>query len=106
MLDVSPIFATFPVLETERFVLRAITPDDAPTIFRLYTTPDVTRYLPHLRMTSLDEAVRKVEVYQSAFQKQEGLAWAVAERGQSRMIGSCVLHHMKLEHHRAEVGYS
>jgi RimJ/RimL family protein N-acetyltransferase len=106
MLDVTPVFATFPTLETKRFILRAITPEDALEIFRLYTTPEVTRYLPHLRMTSLDEAVEKVQRYQSAFEKQESFAWAVIQRGQSQLMGTCVLHHLNLAHHRAEVGYS
>src|SRR5262245_28334780 len=106
MLDMTRVFLTFPVLETERFVLRAITLEDAPEIFRLYTIPEVTRYLPHLRMTSPDEAVQKVERYQAAFQKQESFAWAVSLRGQSQMIGTCVLHHLNLPNHRAEIGYS
>ena len=56
MLDLTAAFATFPVLETERFLLRAVTSDDVADIFRIMSDPRVTRYFGSLPMASPDEA--------------------------------------------------
>ena len=45
MLDLSTIFASFPLLETERCLLREITLDDLDDLFRILSNPDVSRYL-------------------------------------------------------------
>src|SRR3954466_13497443 len=50
MLDLTAAFAAFPVLATERFLLRAVTPDDVPNIFRIMSDPRVTRYFGALPM--------------------------------------------------------
>ena len=38
-------FSTFPVLETERLILRRIMPSDAPAWFTVLDNPEVRRYL-------------------------------------------------------------
>lgn len=44
MLDVSSAFTTFPVLHTERLLLRAPEPDDAAAMFPIMADPEVMRY--------------------------------------------------------------
>ena len=52
MLDLTAAFAAFPVLETERFLLRAVTSDDVADIFRIMSDPRVTRYFGTLPMAA------------------------------------------------------
>lgn len=105
MLDLTPVFATFPTLETERYMLRAVTLEDAPDIFHILSDPRVMRYLARQPMTSLEEAVQRVQSHHTTFQNQEGIIWGVASREGGQLIGTCVFWHLNKEHFRAEVGY-
>src|SRR5258708_17563283 len=106
MLDLDTIFAIFPTLQTERCVLRAITQDDAPDLFRIMGDPRVTRYVGRAPMASLDDATARIEGYHSTFQRQEGIPWGISLRADGKLIGTCVYWHFIPEHDRAEVGYS
>jgi ribosomal-protein-alanine N-acetyltransferase len=105
MLDLSSAFATFPTLETERFTLRAVTPDDAADIFRIMGDPQVTRYFGRLPMASLDEAVEHARALGVAFQEQAGVRWAITSRADKRFIGTCGFWRLIKPHFRAEIGY-
>jgi ribosomal-protein-alanine N-acetyltransferase len=106
MLDLAAIFATFPVLKTERFILRAPLLDDAPDLFHIWSDARVTRYLARHPMTSLDEAVQRIEDYQSYFAEQSSIQWFIATREQGRIIGNCLYWHFERWHDRAEIGYA
>ena len=105
MLDLTEAFASFPVLETERCILRAATPDDAADIFRIQSDPRVTRYLGRQPMTSLDQAVQRIKSYRTTFSEQTGIIWAITRRGEQQVIGTCVFWNLVKPHFRAEIGY-
>jgi ribosomal-protein-alanine N-acetyltransferase len=105
MLDITTAFATFPVLETERCMLRAATPEDAADIFRLMSDARVTRYLGDEPMASLDEAHQRVHQFKAVFREQTGFAWVLTHREQGQVIGTCVLWKLIKAHFRAELGY-
>ena len=104
-MDLTDIFATFPPLETERCILRAIAPEDAPDIFHIMSDARVTRYLARLPMTSPEEAEKQVQKYLTVYQEQEGIPWAIIRRGQKQVIGTCVFWNLIKAHFRAEIGY-
>src|SRR5512147_651824 len=99
------IFGTFPQLETERLILREITPDDAEDMFRIFADPDVMRYGSSAPMRSIDQARRKIQDVIDAFRTQEGIRWAITRKGSSRLIGSCGHWRLLKEHSRSEIGY-
>ncbi|HYF61553.1 MAG TPA: GNAT family N-acetyltransferase [Herpetosiphonaceae bacterium] len=105
MLDVSAAFATFPVLETERFVLRPFTADDTDATFRIMSDPQVTRYFGRFTMTERAHAVERIERIQAAFAERRGIRWAIAPRQGGELIGSCGFWRIDAEHFRAEIGY-
>lgn len=105
MLDTTTAFATFPVLTTTRLVLRAPALADAPEIFRIMGDPQVTRYFGSHPMTSLQEAVERVEGIQQAFQEQTGIRWAMTLRDSGQFLGSCGFWRLIKPHDRAEIGY-
>ncbi|MBI5668736.1 MAG: GNAT family N-acetyltransferase [Chloroflexi bacterium] len=105
MLDLSPVFATFPLLETERFRLRQITPDDAADIFHILSSPQVHQHLGRQPMTSMEEAERRVQAYRATFDRHEGIPWAITRRGERPVIGTVVFWHLNPDHYRAELGY-
>ncbi|UJR86468.1 GNAT family N-acetyltransferase [Sandaracinus amylolyticus] len=104
-LDLDAAFASFPVLETERLVLRAAMPNDALDLYRILSDPRVTRYFGRPPWTALAQAEERIAVTDAAFRERKGIRWVLSLRGNPRMIGSCGFWRMVPEHLRAEVGY-
>jgi ribosomal-protein-alanine N-acetyltransferase len=105
MLDLNVTLAEFPVLKTERLVLRRVTAGDTESIFRLMADPRVTRFLGRTPFTTLDEAARRVQMFQDEFQSRSGLAWMVTQRTDGQFMGFCRYTHFDTFHSRAEIGY-
>src|SRR5690242_4373971 len=105
MLDLTTAFATFPVLETERFLLRAPTPGDVDDIFRIMSDVRVTRYFGTLPMAERVEAEQRVERIHTAFQEHSGIRWAIADRASGQLVGTAGFWRLLKPHYRAEIGY-
>ena len=105
MLDLTAAFAAFPVLETERFLLRSATPDDVPDIFRIMSDLRVTRYFGALPMATPAEAQQRVQAIQTAFQEQTGVRWAIAAHASGQLVGTGGFWRLINSHFRAEIGY-
>jgi ribosomal-protein-alanine N-acetyltransferase len=105
MLDLATSFAAFPVLETERCVLRAATSKDTAAIFEIMSDPRVTRYFGRQPMASLDEAAERIQGFHTEFQEQTGVRWAITVRANGQFIGTCGFWRLIKAHFRAEIGY-
>lgn len=105
MLDLSATFATFPVLHTERLVLRAVTPADAANMFGIMRDPRVARYFGSAPMVSPDEAAQRIERINQAWQEQNGVRWAITQRGSAQLLGTCGYWRLVKPHFWAEIGY-
>lgn len=105
MIDPARIFTTFPMLETKRCLLREVTREDAPEIFRYKSDPRVNKYVGQPPMASLEEAVRRVDMLRLTFQSQGGLPWAIISRQTGKLIGTFVFWNLNLPDFRAEIGY-
>lgn len=105
MLDLTTAFSTFPVLETERLTLRAVTLADAPDIFRYMSDPRVIRYFGMLPMASIEEAVQRVDSIQTSFQDHTGIRWGITHRESGQFAGTCGFWRLIESHARAEIGY-
>jgi RimJ/RimL family protein N-acetyltransferase len=78
---------TFAVRETERLILRAITPDDATAIHRYMSDPEVTVFLPEGQL-DMDAA----RAFAARNAGDEATAIAVLERGAGEIIGHMPFH--------------
>ena len=105
MLDTTAVFASFPVLETERLRLRAVKMDDAEAIFRALGDPEVVRYFGVAPMASLGEAKERVMTVQNAYATQKGIRWVITWRKSDEYLGSCAFWRLIKEHYAAELGY-
>lgn len=105
MLDCSAAFAAFPVLETERLRLRAVTLGDAPAIFQIMGDPRVIRYFGCLPMPTLEDALERARGFAADFRDQAGIRWAIVLRNSGRFVGTCGYWRLIKAHWRAEIGY-
>jgi ribosomal-protein-alanine N-acetyltransferase len=103
MLEVN--FGPFPVLTTERLVLRRITKNDAQELFMMRSDEEIMRYICKPKPQSPEDVLPLVDKIDGLINNNEGIAWAMTLKGDGRMMGHISIHVIIKEHHRAEVGY-
>jgi len=103
MLQVN--FTPFPVLTTERLVLRPPETDDVNEIFFLRSDPRVMKYIGREPCRSAEEAVEHIEMLAGRTAENVGITWAITLKGDDRLIGTIAHWRMEKENYRAEIGY-
>ncbi|MBC7776709.1 MAG: GNAT family N-acetyltransferase [Phycisphaerae bacterium] len=100
-------FTQFPTLQTSRLLLREMTLDDAPAIFKMRSDERVMHYIGKLPMQDIGEARELIETYQKAYQQNEAVNWAICLREQPEwQIGTVGFWKMDKVNHRTEIGYT
>jgi RimJ/RimL family protein N-acetyltransferase len=79
---------TFPVIETDRLILRRITPEDEADIFTIFSNPEVTRFYDLDTFTDSAQARELIERHRIQFEKDAGIRWGITRKGSSRLIGT------------------
>ena len=98
-------FSPFPLIETERLTLRAITMEDAADLFELRKDADVMRYLdrdPHRTLEDSKEMIQKIV---DGTKNNETIGWGISFKNETQLIGTISYHRIEKEHYRAEIGY-
>ena len=103
MLDLD--LSEFPVLRTERLLLRELRSDDALSLFALRSDQRVMQYIGRPRAGTVGDAEELIERIAIDRSNNAGITWALEFRDGSPLIGTIGFYRLKLEHHRAEVGY-
>lgn len=98
-------FNPFPVLETERLVLRQYTAQDAEALFSFRSNPQAMRFVPRPLQQSVDDAMAMIDLINNGIAANDTIAWAIELKSTSKVIGSLSFHVIQKEHHRAELGY-
>lgn len=101
MIDIN----IFPVIETDRLILRQVTKDDAESILEYLSDKDVMKHYGLEPFKSIDDALDEISWYQSIFEKKTGIRWGITLKGQDRVIGSCGFLNIFPQHYRSEVGF-
>lgn len=98
-------FSKFPILETDRLLLRQIVKDDTPEMFSLRSNPEIMRFIPREMPKNLDDALKHIEFMQGLLESGECINWAICLKENQKLIGNIGYFRMQPENHRAEVGY-
>lgn len=83
-------FETFPTLNTERLVLRQLTPADADAVFVFWSDYEVQKYNAE-PLRELSQAVTLLEEWQADYDAKKMLTWAIALRARIRLHFNAVL---------------
>ena len=98
-------FSPFPILETERLILRRVLPSDVKEMFELRSNPETMKYIPRPLLTNHEEALAHIQMMDDKIETNEGINWAITLKGDDKMLGVIGHYRIKPEHYRAEVGY-
>ncbi len=99
-------FSHFPVLRTERLILREIVPSDAPALLKICGDLRVTRLNSGKPMELLEEARDLIDQCQQAFVDHRRLDWGIVLKDHPvELIGRCGYNYWLRQHRRASIGY-
>ncbi|CAM3689536.1 N-acetyltransferase GCN5 [Flavobacterium saliperosum S13] len=98
-------FTDFPILQTERLLLRQINKDDADEMFALRSNPEIMKYIPREMPKTIDDAIKHIEFMQGLLESSECINWAICLKEDNKLIGNIGYFRMQPENHRAEIGY-
>ena len=101
-----PDATTLPTIPTERLLLRALAPEDAPALFAIFSDPVVCRYWSRPPLPDLAAAAALQAEVALHFENRSLFQWGIAERATGTIVGTCTLAWLSAAHRRAEVGYA
>ncbi|MBL7828314.1 MAG: GNAT family N-acetyltransferase [Saprospiraceae bacterium] len=99
-------FGPFPVLKTERLILREMVESDAEALLFLRTDPVVMKYLDRPKMESIEKAREFIGMVGNNFTQNEGINWAISIGDDPAMIGNICIWRIDKPHYRGEIGYA
>lgn len=96
---------TFPMITTERLVLRELLASDAAAVLAMRSDPEVMRHVNRPLAQSLDDASAVIELINTRGAAGESVQWAMTLRDNDRFVGIIGYWRFAKENHAAELGY-
>jgi [ribosomal protein S5]-alanine N-acetyltransferase len=98
-------FYPFPVLRTERLILRQLVSSDANEIFALRSDNNINKYLDRKPSTSIDDARNFIQTIIENIQRNDSIYWAITLNGTDKLIGTICLFNFCDDNLKVELGY-
>lgn len=103
MLELS--FKPFPIIETNRLVLREITKKDAENFYRLRSNKEAMRFIDKPLAESIDEIKSFIKYIDKKRKDNDAISWGISLKDGGELIGTISFHSIEKENYRAELGY-
>jgi len=97
------IFTPFPIIKTDRLILRQLVNTDDNEIFALRSDDNVNRYLDRQPSKSLEDAKSFIQTITEHVTKNDSIYWAISLSG--KLIGTICLFEFADDNIKAEIGY-
>ncbi len=99
-------FSIFPVLDTERLILRELVPGDAEAVFRIRGDYAVTHYNFGSPYQRIEQAQNLIRAVREGYREARELRWGLTlKEGDQSVIGICGYNYWSRSDRRASVGY-
>lgn len=95
----------FPIIETERLILREIREDDLDRIYEIFSNMMVTQFYGQEPITTKDQALGFISHFKNLHLEKKGIRWGIERRNIKGLIGTIGFHLWSPKHLRAEIGY-
>lgn len=96
----------FPILETDRLVLRELKEDDAIDILSCFSNKEVLRYYGQKPLTSIDQVQQIIRNFSMNFNEKRGIKWGIELKGREGIVGTIGFQEWTQEHQRADLSYA
>lgn len=98
-------FTPFPVLYTERLVLKSLSHDDDVAFAEIRNNPRVNEFLYRPDIISIEYANDFIGKRIVDAENNESIMWAIHFKEQTKLLGSICLWNIAAEKDKAEIGY-
>ena len=98
-------FNPFPILESNRLLLRAVTVDDVNEVMALRGNPETMKFIPRPLVTSPEMALEHIAMIMEKIDNNTGINWAITVKGNPKLLGIIGHYRIQLENYRSEIGY-
>jgi len=98
-------FNPFPVIETDRLLLRRVTNDDANAVFELRSNPESMKFIPRPLLKNTKEALELIAEIDSKIETNIGINWAITLKDNPKLLGIIGYYRTQPENYRSEIGY-
>ena len=99
-------FNPFPVINTEKLLLRQVEKSDVNEIFFLRSDKKVLEYLDRAPAANIQEAASWIEKINELEKNNNAVTWAITLKPDDTLIGTLGFWNITKEHYRAEIGYT
>lgn len=81
--------STFPILETDRLILRKVTEVDASSVLKYMSDNEVVKHIGLEPFNTVVDAMDEITWYQTIFEQGTGIRWGITLKENNEVIGSC-----------------
>jgi len=92
-------------LHTERLHLRTMKLSDSPSLFKIWSDPDVTKFMNIDCFTDENQAKDMIKHLKELSQDNKAIRFSIIETESNGIIGSCGYDSLDFENARAEIGF-
>ena len=98
-------FYPFPIIKSERLLLRQITENDANQIFEIRSNPQTMQYIPRPIAKNIADAQELITMITDKINANTDINWAITLNETDELIG--IIGHYRINHesYRSEIGY-
>ena len=98
-------FTPFPILATERLILRQLIIDDEQEIFSLRSDGEINKYLNRQVSNTIEDARNFIKKVNENINKNDSLYWAITLSDRNILVGTICLFGFSDENGTCEIGY-
>ena len=98
-------FVPFPVLATERLILRQLAINDDQEIFILRSDREINKYLDRQPSHTIDDARDFINKINENINKNNSLYWAITMGNRNLLVGTICLYGFSDDEGKCEIGY-
>ncbi|MFX1270668.1 MAG: GNAT family N-acetyltransferase, partial [Promethearchaeota archaeon] len=95
----------FPILETNRLVLRQLTVDDSENWFKNLSDDEVAVLIGMEPLENVEDSKSIINNFIDRYEKKNGMAWAIILREDESFIGTCSYEKIDSHNLSGEIGY-
>ncbi|GKU80103.1 GNAT family N-acetyltransferase [Paenibacillus sp. L3-i20] len=92
-------------LYTERLHLRKMQMSDSSSLFKIWSDPDVTKFMNVSNFTDETQAQEMIRILDELSQENKAIRFSIIELESNEIIGTCGYNFLDFENQKAEIGY-
>ncbi|OAH59241.1 MULTISPECIES: GNAT family protein [Bacillaceae] len=93
------------LLRTERLYLRKMTEADSPCLFKIWSNPDVTKFMNIENFSGENQAKEMINFLNELSAQNKAMRYTIIEAKTNQILGSCGFNTLDYENMKAEIGY-